>query len=256
MIANIIIGAGILWVFLGALSFMQSVHLRSIYNILSGKGRIVSGQDKRLLGPRYWLFAAVSKDGVVADARILKAVRFITPPKILEYPRLAGLDLNSLEPDALDADPRIQLAAAALKRSWDRLKPNLDRTIPSVYPKEHRKDVSKPHSGEARKYREETEEASDNQYLRQGEREIRELLSDGELSINREPLAMLLDALLACDHALVFGTDEVIADKTFQLRRVFRAEKGIDIPRADGLIETVFRLITQREREARFRREA
>ncbi|MDR2482607.1 MAG: transcriptional regulator GutM [Treponema sp.] len=252
MIANILIGAGILWVFLGALSFMQSVQLRSIYNMLSGKGRIVSGQDRRLLGAQYCLFAAVSKDGVVADARILKAVRFITPPKILEYPRLIGSDLNNFEPDALDADPRIQLAAAALKRSWEKLKPTLNRTIPSLY----RKDESKPRGGEAREYREETETAPDNQYLRRGEREIRELLSDGELSINREPLEMVLDALLACDHALVFGTDEVIADKTFQLRTVLRAGKGIDIPRADGLVETVFRLITQREGEARFRRGA
>jgi hypothetical protein len=256
MIANIMICAGILWVFLGALSFMQSVQLRSIYNILSGKGRIVSGQDKKFLGARYWLFAAVSKDGVVADARILKAVRFITPPKILEYPRLIGSDLNSFEPDALDADPRIQLAAAALQRSWDKLKPTLNRTVPSLYLKEPIKDRSKPRGGEAREYPEETEKAPDNQYLRRGEREIRELLSDGELSVNREALEMLLDALLVCDHALVFGTDEVIADKTFQLRTVLKAEKGIDIPRADGLVETVFRLMTQREREARFRRGA
>jgi hypothetical protein len=75
-----------------------------------------------------------------------------------------------------------------------------------------------------------------------------------ELNINGAPLEMVLEALEACDHAYSFGTDEVIADKAAQLRTAVTSGKVMDIPKVDGLIETMFRLIAQREREVQFRR--
>jgi DNA-binding transcriptional regulator of glucitol operon len=251
VIANILIAAGVVWVLLSILSFMQFVQLRSIYNVLSEKGRILAGQDQGLFRTKYRLFAAVSKEGVVSDARVLKVVRFVTPPVVLECPQLIGFDLNNPDAGTPDADPRIQQAAKNLKLAWAKLKPTLNPGIPSIAPK---RDADTGTSLDTAALG--TAEAGGslgNEYLGRAEKEIRSLLADNELRINREPLKTILAALAACNQTHSFGTDEVIADKAYQLRMAFRSGNAIDIPKADGLIETILRLITQREREAGFR---
>jgi DNA-binding transcriptional regulator of glucitol operon len=248
VIPNIFIAAGVVWVFLSILSYLQFVQLRSIYNILTEKGRIVTGQDRGLFRTKYRLFAAVSMDGTVRDVRILKVVRFITPPRIVECPQLIGLDLNRFDSAALDTEPRIQEAAENVRRSWVKLKPTINHDILSVAPKPGNVTVYEgPYTTGGQKI-------TDNEYLGRAEQEIRGLLTNDELTINKEPLEKLLDVLFACDQTRCFSTDEVIADKALQLRAALTLRKAVDIPKVDGLVETIFRLIAQREREAGFRR--
>jgi hypothetical protein len=197
---------------------------------------------------KYRIFASVSKDGVVTDLRVLKPVHFVTFPKVLEYPRLIGADLDAFDTAGLEGDPRIQQAAEDLKRSWANLKPALNRDIPSVAPKPGGDAAPSPYTGDRR--------ITGTNHLGRAEEEIRRVLMNDELTINRKPLEKVLDALYACDQAHGFGTDEVIADKAAQLRVVLTPGKPLDVPRADGLVETMFRLIAQREREAQFRRTA
>jgi hypothetical protein len=68
-----------------------------------------------------------------------------------------------------------------------------------------------------------------------------------------EPIDMILEALKNCDHRFTFGTDEVIEDKAMQLAGIFKHERYLDVKKADAFIETMFRLITQREKEAAYK---
>ncbi|GMO45351.1 MAG: hypothetical protein Pg6C_07380 [Treponemataceae bacterium] len=249
MLPNILIAAGIVWILLSVLSYVQFVHLRSIYNVLSEKGRVLAGQDKGLFRTKYRLFAAVSKDGLVTDARVLKIARFVIPSKILECPPLIGADLHNFDPAGLDAEPRIKLAAAHVKQAWGKLEPTLNPDIPSIMP-----DGTAADGQPGTSY---TRAITGNKHLGEAENGILLILADEVAAkVNTRPLALILDALRACDLSQSFSTDEVIVDKVFQLRQAVTAKRAIDVPKVDGLVETVFRLIRQRESEARYRRES
>ncbi|MDR2457664.1 MAG: hypothetical protein LBD41_04205 [Clostridiales Family XIII bacterium] len=138
---NGLIVAGILIALFGILNYIQSLKTRTILNRLSEQGITVSGNDYGFLRTKYIIFAAVLKDGTVIDAQLLKVVRFVTLPKILDLKILVGENLNTLRVDELDVEDRLKAALSKLIKNWHKIKGNVNTNIPSVYPKNPSKNA-------------------------------------------------------------------------------------------------------------------
>jgi hypothetical protein len=102
-------------------SFIQSIHIKNIFKILQPSGKVYFGRDAGFLRTRYYAFAAVSGNGKVMDAKLLKASRIITLPKVESLDHLINQELKSLEPSSLGLDDHVGLAVQNLVVNYKKL---------------------------------------------------------------------------------------------------------------------------------------
>jgi DNA-binding transcriptional regulator of glucitol operon len=119
---NLVISAGVIWIVLSGISFVQGLHVQNIYTFLQGKGDIVNARDRGWLLTTCYIFAAVDKHGVVADARKLRAMRFVIPSKIQPFAELTGKNLTSLDPASMSVSPRERLALNNLVKRYEKVR--------------------------------------------------------------------------------------------------------------------------------------
>ncbi len=121
MFWNIVIIAGLLWILMSLFSFIQSIHIKNIFKILQPSGKVYFGRDAGFLRTRYYAFAAVDGNGKVRDAKLLKASRIITLPKVESLDHLINQELKSLEPSSLGLDKHVELAVKNLVVNYKKL---------------------------------------------------------------------------------------------------------------------------------------
>ena len=121
MFWDIIIIAGLLWILMSLFSFIQSIHIKNIFKILQPSGKVYFGRDSGFLRTRYYAFAAVDGNGKVTDAKLLKASRIITLPKVESLDHLINQELKSLEPSSLGLDDHAGLAVQNLVANYKKL---------------------------------------------------------------------------------------------------------------------------------------
>ena len=122
MFWDIVIIAGMFWIIMSVFSFIQSVQIKNILKILEPSGKVYFGRDAGFLRTKYIAFAAVNPDGTVINARLLKACRIITPSKIQSMDDLIHKNLLTLEPAAMDLDPKKKLAIRNLSANFKKYK--------------------------------------------------------------------------------------------------------------------------------------
>ena len=122
MFWDIVIIAGVFWIIMSVFSFIQSVQIKNILKILEPSGKVYFGRDAGFLRTKYIAFAAVNPDGTVINARLLKACRIITPSKIQSMDDLIHKNLLTLEPAAMDLDPKKKLAIRNLSANFKKYK--------------------------------------------------------------------------------------------------------------------------------------
>lgn len=118
MFWDIVIIAGVFWIIMSIFSFIQSVQIKNIFKILEPSGKVYFGRDAGFLRTKYIAFAAVNPDGTVINARLLKACRIVTPAKIQSMDDLILKNLLTLEPAAMNLDPRKKLAIQNLSANF------------------------------------------------------------------------------------------------------------------------------------------
>ncbi len=118
MFWDIVIIAGVFWIIMSIFSFLQTVQIRNIYKILEPAGKVYFGRDAGFLRTKYIAFAAVDNGGKVTDAKLLKASRIVTVPKILPLDRLISEDLSTLEPSSMGLDNQTELAVRNLASNF------------------------------------------------------------------------------------------------------------------------------------------
>lgn len=122
MFWDIVIIAGVFWIIMSIFSFLQSVQVRNIYTLLEPRGKVYFGRDAGVPRTKYIAFAAVNPDGVVLDAKLLKASRIITPSKIQPMECLIDKNLLSMEPASLNLDTRTEAAIQSLRTNFKKTK--------------------------------------------------------------------------------------------------------------------------------------
>lgn len=122
MFWDIVIIAGVFWIIMSIFSFIQSVQIKNILKILEPSGKVYFGRDAGFLRTKYIAFAAVNPDGTVINARLLKACRIITPSKIQSMDVLIHKNLLTLDPVAMDLDPKKKLAIRNLSANFKKYK--------------------------------------------------------------------------------------------------------------------------------------
>lgn len=118
MFWDIIILAGAFWILMSFFTFMQTVQVNNIYKVLEPSGKVYSGMDAGFLRTKYIAFAAVSPDGRILDARILKASRIVTLPKTQSLSDLINKNIKSLEVDSMNLDKRKALAVSNMSANF------------------------------------------------------------------------------------------------------------------------------------------
>ncbi|MEL7656224.1 MAG: transcriptional regulator GutM [Bacillota bacterium] len=118
MFWDIVIIAGVFWIIMSIFSFIQSVQIKNIFNMLEPCGKVFFGRDAGFLRTKYIAFAAVTPDGTVVNAKLLKASRIITLAKIQSLDDLISKNLLSLDPAAMDLEARKELAIQNLSANF------------------------------------------------------------------------------------------------------------------------------------------
>lgn len=118
MFWDIVIIAGVFWIVMSIFSFLQTVQIRNIYKILEPAGKVYFGRDAGFLRTKYIAFAAVDNGGKVTDAKLLKASRIVTIPRVLPLDRIISEDLAALEPSLTGLDSRTELAVQNLSANY------------------------------------------------------------------------------------------------------------------------------------------
>ena len=122
MFWNIVIIAGFFWIIMSIFSFVQTIQIKNIFKILEPSGKVYFGKDAGFLQTKYIAFAAVSPDGTVIDAKLLKACRIVTPAKIQPMDYLINKNLLTLEPAVMDPDKKRGLAVQNLRANFRKFK--------------------------------------------------------------------------------------------------------------------------------------
>jgi Glucitol operon activator protein (GutM). len=121
MFWDIVIIAGVFWIIMSIFSFIQSVQIKNILKILEPSGKVYFGRDAGFLRTKYIAFAAVSTDGKVLNARLLKACRIITLAKIQSLDSLVNKNLLALEPATMNLDVKAECAIQNLTANFKKL---------------------------------------------------------------------------------------------------------------------------------------
>lgn len=120
MFWDIVIIAGIFWIIMSFFSYLQSVHLRNIYKILSPSGKIFYGRDAGFLRTRYTAFAAINNDGKIMDARVLKSKRIINFSNVISIDQIVGKNIKTLQTNILDLDNNLTIALDNLISNYNK----------------------------------------------------------------------------------------------------------------------------------------
>lgn len=118
MFWDIVILAGAFWVLMSFFTFMQTVQVNNIYKMLETSGKVYSGMDAGFLRTKYIAFAAVNSEGMILDARMLKASRIVTLPKTQPLDDLIDKNITSLNVASMNLEKRKALAVSNLSANF------------------------------------------------------------------------------------------------------------------------------------------
>ncbi|MDF3003186.1 MAG: hypothetical protein K0Q48_3305 [Bacillota bacterium] len=122
MFWDIVVIAGAFWIVMSIFSFIQSVHIKNIYKVLEPTGTVYFGRDAGFLRTSYYAFAAVDGNGTVQNAKLLKASRIITIPRLEPLDHLIDKNLSTLDPSVLSLNKGAQQAVISLVTNFDKKK--------------------------------------------------------------------------------------------------------------------------------------
>lgn len=114
-LSNLLIIVGILWIIGGYFSYMQTMKTNQILHELSPLAeRLYQGKNAGFMRTRRIIFAAVSDDGNVAQARVLHTAFFLKPAKVSPFDELRGKNLFELNPSSMNLEPVMERALKSL----------------------------------------------------------------------------------------------------------------------------------------------
>jgi hypothetical protein len=119
--------------------------------------------------------------------------------------------------------------------------------------KENRAKASAAIDARVAEYQDIPELGSDE--LRSAYINLRRIYDESVYPFAPEAIEYLLDKIKSSHHHIEVNTDCLVNDKADQLLRLFSNDKAFDVPRADALVETISRLIDQRDGEAEYKME-
>lgn len=116
-----LIAIGILWVIAGYFTYMQTIKANKIMHELAPLAeRLYTGKNAGFMRTRRIVFAAVTNQGTVVEARILCTSFIFKPAKILPFDELKGKNVFRMNPSSMGLEPVMAKALINLKKDAER----------------------------------------------------------------------------------------------------------------------------------------
>lgn len=114
-VSNLLIIIGIIWIIAGYFTYMQTVRVNRIMQELSPLAeRLYTGSNARFLLTRYIIFAAVSDNGRIIEARLLRTAFIFRPARAEAFDIILGRNIFTLDPETFDISPSVKKALFSL----------------------------------------------------------------------------------------------------------------------------------------------
>lgn len=118
-LSNVLICIGLLWIIAGYFTYMQTIKMNKVVNMLGKKAEhLYSGKNAGFMRTRRISFVAATASGMVVDARTIKTAFIFKPAKVVPFDEIVGKNLNKLSPSALGLEPVMEQTTANILKDF------------------------------------------------------------------------------------------------------------------------------------------